>query len=617
MSSTEPIDREIAQRQVLRGVVQRPVETWPAACVLNDDDFPDFLKLWQTVRTLILSDLDRGKSPVITEDVLHNVNREMRLSIDPGDISAIFETAHASKFTDGLNLLTENRTLTVTDFDRIDTMEKFCQSVSVGETSLSSGIQGVSPTNATSLRLKSLKSSPFPISCLPSRLSTFVQAVSNAVGCDHSFAAFPALAVVSTAIGNSRRVSTKPGNYQPLILWPVVIGLSGSQKSEPFDMATEPLTTVEEGYESQYLQEIAQHKADVEHYKLDLKEWRSSGTGNPPLEPERPILRQIVVRDFTCEAIVKIHSGNPRGLLVSNEELSGWFGSFERYSGRGAVSGEQAKFLEFYDGKRATSDRADSANRRVIPRSFVNVTGTIQPGIIRQALTEESRNNGLAARLWLTYPPSVPIRWRDEYVSHRTKQLYADLVTDLLALSGEVDATGIERPALLELSTDSRRMFADYMNSTGEQGFVMFGDIRSAWAKFIGRCARIAGIIHCCRQADGEIDNPWTIDTDTMQAAIDLCEWSKAETLRTYELLREDGFSSSLRLLAEWIKERGGEITARDLAKYKRDIENSEAAERWLRDLDSAGFGTYSMQSVGTAGGRPTARFILNSGTQL
>ncbi len=472
--------------------------------------------------------------------------------------------------------------------------------------------QRVSSAVQTTTKIKPMESEAFPTDCLPGRLSSFVQSVSAAVGCSDAFSALPALAVVSTAIGNSRRVSTKPGNYQPLIVWPVIIGLSGSQKSEPFDMATAPLHDIEVQYDEQYRKDIAKHKAAVEHYKLDLKEWRQAGLGDPPQEPEEPVARRILVNDVTSEGLIKLHSGNPRGILVCNEELSGWFGSFERYCGKGAVSGEQAKFLEFYDGKRVTSDRA-SVNTRIVQRSFVNVTGTIQPAIIQTALTAESRSNGLAARLWLSYPPAVPIRWREEYVTQRVRNDYAQLVNDLLSLSGETDASGNEKPALLELSPEARRLFAEFMNTTGEQTFVMFGDARAAFAKFIGRAARIAGIIHCCRHAEGEIRDPWTIDVDSMKAAIRLCEWSKDETLRVYSLLKEDGLTHSLRLLAAWIQQHGGTVTARDLARCKRDIGDSEHAEELLRSLAAAGFGSYEIQATGPAGGRPTAKFTLKN----
>jgi hypothetical protein len=211
----------------------------------------------------------------------------------------------------------------------------------------------------------------------------------------------------------------------------------------------------------------------------------------------------------------------------------------------------------------------------------------------------------------LAYPPSVPIRWRDEFVSQRVKNGYSDLIKELLFLEGHTDPNGDDRPALLELSTESRKLFAEFMNSTGQEGFGMSGDVRAAWVKFIGRCARLAGIIHCCRQADGDIKDPWTIDTDSMNTAITLCEWSKAETIRVYELLKEDAHTNSLRLLASWIEHKGGSVTCRDLCKFRRDIETSDDAEQWLRNLHDAGFGTYDMQPVGESGGRPTAKFIL------
>ena len=498
---------------------------------------------------------------------------------------------------------------------RNGTRQEGVPAANVDETPVSPGVQRVSSTNSLNVKMKSLSVEPFPTGVLPSRLRAFVESVSRAVGCDESFAALPALAVVSTAIGNSRRVSTKPGNVQPLVLWPVVIGLSGSQKSEPFDLAITPLNRVEEQYDEIFRLEQAQHKIAMEHHKLDLKEWRKSREGSPPTEPEKPLRRRITIRDTTSEALIKIHSGNPRGILCCNEELSGWFGNFDRYGNKGAVSGEQSKFLEFYDGKRITSDRVMEGHQ-LIPRAFVNVTGTIQPGIMRKALTAESRANGLAARLWMAYPSPVPIRWRDESVSYRVRDEYAALVEGLLSVPMELDSSGKERPALLELSGDSRRMFAEYMNNTGSEGFTMFGDLRAAWAKFVGRCARLAGIIHCCRLADGEAVESCVIDVASMESAISLSEWGKRETLRVYSLMGESEFQDSLRLLAAWVADQGGAVTARDVVRHKRDVESADKAEELLRALEGAGFGEYVSHPSGPAGGRPTAKFILKSGSK-
>ena len=44
-------------------------------------------------------------------------------------------------------------------------------------------------------------------------------------------------------------------------------------------------------------------------------------------------------------------------------------------------------------------------------------------------------------------------------------------------------------------------------------------------------------------------------------------------------------------LLPNWIRERGGKITARDLCKNRRDVKTADDAERWLMELVSRGIG--------------------------
>jgi hypothetical protein len=63
--------------------------------------------------------------------------------------------------------------------------------------------------------------------------------------------------------------------------------------------------------------------------------------------------------------------------------------------------------------------------------------------------------------------------------------------------------------------------------------------------------------------------------------------------------------------VAEYIRERGGKITARDLNKNNRQFQTTEAAESGLDDLVRAGFGHWQDSPAGPRGGRPTRVFCL------
>lgn len=430
----------------------------------------------------------------------------------------------------------------------------------------------------------------FPVHALPDRFRQLAKSIAAAVGVDVSFVVLPMFSAVSTAIGNSRYVSTKDGNKQPLMLWTAIVGPSGTQKSEPYHYAEEPLRELDVEIIQQYQSAVAEYEAAKQIQKVEIADWKKSREGPPPPEPAKPPKGRLLLSDFSYEAMVESHAGSPRGLLVTCEELSAWFGSFERYAGSGPVSGEQSRFLQIYDGRSITSERISAS--RYVPRPFINVSGTIQPGILARCLTGESRENGLAARLWMTYPEPTPIRWRNQTVCQSAKREYRALIRDLWLLRPEND-TGWPVPTVLPFHPDAQQIFAEFMNSTGLDAFGMVDDRRAAAVKFIGRCARIAGVLHCCEVVNGVSIDAWTIQPETVQKAIEISRWSLNETYRIYELLNEPEEIRELRQMASWIAGKGGFSTARDLCRNRRDVENTEQGEAILMRLVKAGFGTW------------------------
>lgn len=437
-----------------------------------------------------------------------------------------------------------------------------------------------------------LKAEPFPVDVLPGRFRQMAESVSQAVGVDVSFAVLPMLTCCSTAIGNSRWVSTKQGNSQPLMLWTAVVGSSGSQKSEPFSHAEEAIREIDSEVIKKWQESLADYETQMKLYKLDFAEWKKTREGDMPQEAERPPRARLVLSDYTYESMVESHAGTPRGITISCEELSAWFGSFDRYGGKGAASPEQARYLQAYDGKSLTSDRISGF--RYVPRAFVNVSGTIQPGILAKCFTDESRQNGLASRLWMTYPESIPMRWTDNVVCAIAKANYRRLIRDLWELRpAEMDSDKWPVPTILPFNREAQNLFAEFFNQTGEEAFGAQEDTRAAMTKFIGRCARIAGVLHCCEQVNGDAMDAFEIQPETVERAIKISKWSLLEAHRIYRLLTEPDEVRELRQIAGWLRYRGGCMTARDVARNRRDIETTAHAESVLIQLVKAGLGTW------------------------
>lgn len=55
--------------------------------------------------------------------------------------------------------------------------------------------------------------------------------------------------------------------------------------------------------------------------------------------------RRITVNDSTPEKLGELLAAHQKGLMFFRDELAGWFGSFDKYSGSGA---ERALWLEAY-----------------------------------------------------------------------------------------------------------------------------------------------------------------------------------------------------------------------------------------------------------------------------
>ena len=450
---------------------------------------------------------------------------------------------------------------------------------------------------------------PFPLDELPAVLATFCREVSQSIGCDSSYAALTVMAVCASSIGTSRQVCLKKGWFAPCLLWTVLIGESGAQKSPPFRLAMKTVNARQADDILGFNKEIAKYNVQHANYAKESKAWKTAKEGEQPQPPEKPTRRRCIMQDSTIEALAPILQENPRGVLMGRDELSGWLAGFDKYSSKkSGASSDVPKWLEIYNCESITIDRKTGEDRDrliYVKRPSVSITGGIQPGILARCLTDEFKENGLQSRLLMTYPPRGKKQWRDDELSEATEQAYAKMVQELFLLQGETDSAGDPRPATLTLTTEARALFKAYVDTTGDEQASLHGHAASQWSKLEEIPGRLAVVIHCVRQVTTGVDDFWKIDGTTMRSAIALAEWFKTETLRIGRVLSESESLRETRHLAAWIQSRGGRITARDLCKQRRDIVSTDEAELKLIKLVELEFGTW--QSV-----HKSREFLLN-----
>lgn len=470
---------------------------------------------------------------------------------------------------------------------------------------------------------------PFPIDLLPEPVVTFVREVAASKLCDPAMVAVPVLATLGSAIGTTRQIRPKSDWPEYPILWATVIAESGIGKTPVFNAINAPLRELQRAADREYQERFRL-------YKRRLRDWERGNTssdgdgGRRSFMPEEPVYNHIFTTDTTVEAMAKMLSMSPRGVLAMKDELSDLLGNLNAYK-RAANDG--AKYLEWFGGISSKIDRKTQAPI-FIERAAVWITGTIQPAVFWRCFPESFTENGFLARFLICYPPSTDGGWSNETVSTSTAEDWANLLVALRALEfdqiehGEFDES--RTPVVLEITNEARELMAQFCDCNDleireEQDVAT----RTAWQKMKGYAAKFALIDHVVRQVlangqsqlnernntdNGVIENcRQPVGVESVQRGIDLAEWFKHEARRIYRLRTEMASTSNEERakLIQFVERKGGEVTARDVAGNFRWLnKNSKLAKEYLDELVTEGLG-YWQEKTKASGGRPATYFIL------
>jgi hypothetical protein len=450
---------------------------------------------------------------------------------------------------------------------------------------------------------------PFPVNALPEPVRGFVDAAARAIVCDPSYLALPLLIAVAAAVGNTRRLELKRGWSAPAILWGAIVGESGTTKTPAFELVMRPVR-------ERQSRAFKTFEARQQEYEASLETWQEAKKGERGEKPQPPTCERFIVSDTTVEALAPILLASPRGVLLTRDELAGWFGSFDRYAGKGKAGADSANWLSMFNAENIIVDRKTGTPRTIhVPRAAVCVFGGIPPGILRRALGWEHRESGLAARLLLTWPPRRVKRWTDADIDPAAEAGLARLLDRLYRLQPAAGDDGEARPVLVRLSPAAKTAWTTYFNEHAVEQADLTGDLAAAWSKLEEGAARLALIVHFARWAanDPKLASADRVDVDSMAAGIALAQWFKHKARRVYAMLGETEADRDQRRLAEWIERKGGAVTAREAQQGCRWLQKPGAAEAALEELVRAGRGTWQDVPTTAKGGRPGRVFVLST----
>lgn len=439
----------------------------------------------------------------------------------------------------------------------------------------------------------------FPTDALPDVLRQFVELGAAALCCDPSYLALPMLAVCGAALGNAVRLRLKPGWLACPLLWTAIVGESGTAKTPAFRAVLEPVRRRQHLMIRAGADAEAEHAKELQFYKRNLAAWERErqSSNEPPIPPVAPVVERLLIEDTTVEAVAPILAANPRGLLLARDELSGWFGSFDRYS---SGKGDSAQWLSMYNAETLVVDRKTGTPRTIsVQNAALSICGGIQPGILRRALGSEHRESGLAARFLLAYPPRKPKQWTEAGISPELSKTWADVVDWLYSIPVAMNEDGEQCPHVLDLEPEAKRLFVAFYGRHAVEQAGLSGDLAAVWSKLEEAVGRLALILHFARlgSRDGRASHG-LVDAASVSSAVRLVEWFKREAQRVYAMFHEVGGETAendkLAKLVEWIRRKGGTVTAREVRNCFRSLRAADAAENALNSLAADGVGTWS-----------------------
>ncbi|MBC7853295.1 MAG: DUF3987 domain-containing protein [Pirellulaceae bacterium] len=439
----------------------------------------------------------------------------------------------------------------------------------------------------------------FPVATIPGVAGTFIQLSADAIDCDPAMVALPMLATCAAAIGNSLRIGIKRTYSEPSVVWTAVVAESGTRKSSANDAPVTPIKEKDGEAIRCFNRAMEEYSAAMVGYKSELNSWHKSRiktSPEPPMEPEKPICRRFTVADTTVEALAVKLNENPRGLLLCQDELSGFFGGMNQYKqGKG---GDEPHLLAMHGARDVRVDRKNGPTIYV-PRAALSICGTIQPGIIRQSMTRERYESGMAARFLMAYPPPRTCKWTEDEVDEATEKAYAGMVEKILRIPlGVHPLTGEPEPHFIPLHPDAKKRWIEFHDQHAEELAGMEGDLNAAWSKLLGYAARLALVVEIVGWAGGsDWQPPERISQKSMEAGITLARWFSNETKRIYAILNLTATENADRKLNDKIRSLGKGISARDLMRppFGRQFPTAEFAESTLHGLTRQGLGSWQV----------------------
>ena len=360
----------------------------------------------------------------------------------------------------------------------------------------------------------------FPLCVFPEGIKRIISETHQDLNFPVNYIAASLFFAVSVAIGTTRILFVPLGWSCKCIMYMSLLGRPGAVKTHPMAFALAPFEELD--------------KVNLLKYERDLAEYRKL-----PLDqrPAKPKARQFIVKDITIEGLAKVHKDNPRGICLYADELKSWVAGFDRYRKSG---GDQQQWLSLYNGNSIVCNRKSQDDITYLPETFVNVIGSLQPGVLEKMFKGEMTDDGFLHRILFVNNSSEdePMLWAEEGLPSDAGDVWKGFVRKVLDICGYFEAKENKK---LHFSSEAWNAMINWQNIREMDLHEKGSDSEIAvFRKIETYAVRFCIVIHTIREASGEIEISEVLDEFTVVRATLLADYF-FETAKLVSSFIEDG----------------------------------------------------------------------------
>ncbi len=224
-----------------------------------------------------------------------------------------------------------------------------------------------------------------PQGLLPPIIEQFARANGDQMGADPAGLAVAALVTCAAAIPDKVQIKVKRHDdwKESARLWAALMGPPSAKKSPIISAATSPLCRLDVAMMRAWQKRVSEHDA----LSPDEKKGK-----------QRPLQTRLRLEDVTIEAAQQVLEGSPWGVLLLQDEFSGFFGAMDKYNGGKGASADRAFWLRSFNGGQFALNRV-SRGAAIIDNLSVCMLGGIQPEPLRK-VAGDAVDDGLLQRLF-------------------------------------------------------------------------------------------------------------------------------------------------------------------------------------------------------------------------